>query len=80
MPQYYVQNFTYDGPGDSRCYGEMEGHNHAIANQFTVDVTAYLVNQGLLNIHAGNFLSNQPRPVPGKEFRWDSRVRRWIKV
>ncbi|CAL2084864.1 conserved protein of unknown function [Tenacibaculum sp. 190524A02b] len=78
MPQYNVQNFTYDGPGDSLCYGQQDVHDHDRAVQFTVDVTAYLQGQGCQNIQPGPFRSHQPRPNEGKEFRWNGN--NWVKV
>lgn len=80
MPVYYVQNFTYEGPGDSLCYGKQDAHNHKRANQFTVDVTEYLQNQGCQNIHPGKFMSNQPKPNHGKEFIWDDNQKKWVHV
>ncbi|CAL2056253.1 hypothetical protein [Tenacibaculum sp. 190524A05c] len=75
---YNVQHFTYDGPGDSLCYGRQDDHNHQQANQFTIDVTAYLQAQGCTHIHAGPFRSNQPEPANGKEFRWNGA--NWVRV
>ena len=77
MASYYVQNFSYDGPGESKCYAEMNAHDHDQSTQFSVDVTAYLTGMGLKNIRPGKFLSNQPAPAQGKEFRWDGS--RWVK-
>lgn len=78
MAKYNVQNFTYDGPGDSLCYGQQDVHDHNRAVQFTLDVTAWLVNQNCQNIQPGVFRSSQPKPAAGKEFRWDGN--HWIKV
>ena len=81
MPNYYVQKFSYDGPGESVCYGAEDAHNHSVASQFTVDVKQYLTNQGCKNITAGQFLSNQSKPSGGgKEFRWDNKVKKWVRI
>ncbi|WP_299161868.1 hypothetical protein [uncultured Tenacibaculum sp.] len=77
MASYNVQNFTYDGPGDSLCYGKQDDHNHYKANKFTIDVTAYLQSQGIQNIHAGPFKSHQNKPSLGKEFKWNGNA--WVK-
>jgi hypothetical protein len=77
---YYVQKFSYDERGDSTCYGEEDSHNHDKANQFTKDVQAYLVSQGCKNIITGAFLSAQPKPLNGKEFRWDKKQSKWVKT
>lgn len=45
MPLFYVQKFSYDGPGDSICYGEMGAHDHGKSNQFTTDIKEYLTKQ-----------------------------------
>lgn len=78
MADYNVQNFTYDGPGDSLCFGRQDNHNHNQANQFTIDVTNYLQGQGCQNIHAGVFRSHQPRPAQGKEFAWNGK--NWVRI
>ncbi|CAL2079356.1 hypothetical protein [Tenacibaculum sp. 190524A02b] len=78
MPKYYVQNFTYDGPGDSLCYGEMGAHNHDQSNQFTIDVKAYLTSQGATHIREGHFQSNQNKPANGKLFKWKDN--KWVKA
>lgn len=78
MASYNVQNFTYDGPGDSLCYGKQDDHDHHKANQFTIDVTAYLQNNGATNIVPGPFRSHQPEPADGKEFRWNGT--NWVRV
>jgi hypothetical protein len=80
MAEYNVQNFTYDGPGESLCYGRQDVHNHDRAVQFTVDITEYLVNQGCTNIAAGVFRSHQPEPAHGKEFVWNNDTQRWVKA
>lgn len=81
MPKYYVQKFTYDGPGESVCYGAEDAHNHSVASQFTVDVKQYLVSKGCKNIVPGPFLSSQPKPSgSGKEFRWDAKKKKWVKI
>ncbi len=77
MPLYYVQKFSYAGPGESLCYGEMGSRDHDVSNQFSVDLTKYLTAKGSKNILAGNFRSNQPVPANGKEFNWNGT--NWIK-
>jgi len=77
MAAYNVQKFSYDN-GDSLCYGQQDDHNHDKAVQFTVDITAYLQAQGCQNVVAGAFLSNQPEPAAGKEFRWNGA--NWVKA
>ena len=80
MASYNVQKFSYDGPGDSLCFGRQDEHDHERLVKFTVDVTAYLAAQGATNIHAGPIRSNQPRPNDGKEFRWNSNTSTWDRV
>lgn len=80
MAQYNVQNFTYDGPGDSLCYGLQDDHNHEKAVKFTTDVTIYLKDQGCKNIIAGPFRSHQPKPAEGKEFKWNEKTKTWVRV
>ncbi|QQR43507.1 hypothetical protein JKA73_31475 [Myxococcus xanthus] len=81
MPLYYVQNFTYDGPGSSKMYGAMGAHNHSQANQFTTDCLAYLAAIGCTNVTAtGSFASNQAEPLHGKEMRWDVLLGKWVKA
>ena len=77
---YNVQKFSYDGPGESLCYGGQDDHDHDKANQFTVDVTDYLQAQGCEHIQAGPFSSNQPVPNLGKVFRWNAGTNTWVKV
>lgn len=77
---FNVQKFSYDGPGESVCYGRQDDHDHDKANQFTVDVTAYLQGQGCNNIVPGPFRSAQPQPNPGKEFRWNAATNTWVKA
>lgn len=79
MPSYYVQKFTYDGPGESKCYGAMGAHDHDSSVKFSVDVKAYLQDKGLKNVVGGPFLSNQPAPADGKEFKWDEKSKHWVK-
>lgn len=79
MSSYNVQNFSYDGPGDSLCYGEQDVHDHERAVQFTIDVADYLKGQGCTNIVAGKFRSNQPEPDNGKEFRWNDGKWKYVK-
>ncbi|AEI64963.1 hypothetical protein [Corallococcus macrosporus] len=81
MPLYYVQNFTYDGPGSSKMYGAMGAHNHDQANQFTTDCIAYLKQVGCVNVkETGSFASNQAEPLQGKEMRWDVLQSKWVKA
>ncbi|MFD0991831.1 hypothetical protein [Tenacibaculum geojense] len=75
--EYYVQNFQYDGPGESLCYGAMNNHNHDESNQFSKDIIAYLTAQGAKNIRPGNFRSHQSIPRNGKEFNWNGN--NWVK-
>ncbi len=78
MPLFYVQKFSYDGPGDSLCYGEMGAHDHGQSNQFTTDIKEYLTNQGSTNIKEGKFKSNQSKPDNGKLFAWNGK--KWLKA
>lgn len=78
MPLFYVQKFSYDGPGDSICYGEMGAHDHGKSNQFTTDIKEYLTKQGSTNITEGKFKSNQSKPNNGKPFTWNGK--KWVKA
>ena len=85
MPNYNVQKFeNLANGGNTVCYGKQDSHNHGIANQFTIDITDWLTwppaDWNRSDINPGTFRSHQSEPYEGKEFRWDTDKKKWVKV
>ena len=80
MAKYYTETFTGSKGQSIAAYGKMGDHDHDQSTQFAKDIKKYLMDNGWTEVKAKNFMSNQPKPDYGKEFKWSDAKKKWEKV